>query len=531
MNNNCDKQYQDLLRNIIDNGVEKESGRENMPNTIGISHATIKMDLQEGFPLLTTKKMYYKGIIHELLWFLRGETNIKYLVDNKVNIWNGDAYRWYKERLWLLPGIENVTIEEFINRVKSEQTEEKFHYKYGDLGPVYGHNWRNYNGDIDFFHVGKKPQIDVSNHKTYGFGNKGVTKGVKKHFLFQTWINMIGRCYNYDDTSFSKYGGRGVYVSDDWLIFDKFKEDVKEIFNYDKKEKNPNGYQLDKDYLGGKYYSKETCVWMKSNENSELTNKHIIYTISNGKQTITTDNIEGTAKELNITPPNLNRVCNGIRKTVNGWSLVNKIDNTKGIDQIKEVIEGLQQNPYSRYQIIDGWNPSQRKNSALPPCHLLYQFIVRPLSIVERKRLFLIKHKESLGNASVQFGVDDMDSEGIPKFYLDLNMYQRSCDFMLGNPFNLASMSLLLSIIAKTCHMIPGIATWIGGDVHIYKDHIPMAKEQLTREPYDLCNLKIKKELNSLEDILSLTIDDFEIINYMSHPAIKCELFAGNKKR
>ena len=87
------KEYLNVLQKILDEGVEKESGRANMPNTIGISKADISMDLSQGFPLLTTKKMYWKGIVHELLWFLRGETNIKYLVDNNVNIWNGDAYR------------------------------------------------------------------------------------------------------------------------------------------------------------------------------------------------------------------------------------------------------------------------------------------------------------------------------------------------------------------------------------------------------------------------------------------------------
>ena len=82
------KQYLDILQTILDNGREKESGRANMPNTIGITGARIKMDLRKGFPLITTKKIYIKGVIIELLWFLKGDTNIKYLVDNNVNIWS-----------------------------------------------------------------------------------------------------------------------------------------------------------------------------------------------------------------------------------------------------------------------------------------------------------------------------------------------------------------------------------------------------------------------------------------------------------
>jgi thymidylate synthase len=530
------KQYLEVLQEILDNGREKESGRPNMPNTIGLSNATIKMNLQDGFPLLTTKKMFWKGIVHELLWFLRGETNIKYLVDNGVNIWNGDAYRWFKQRLWLLPNIDDITMDEFLKRVKEERVEEKFHYKYGDLGPVYGHSWRNFNGSINYYHVGKKPLIDVSNHKTFGFGNKGETKGVKKHPLFQTWCNMISRCYNYNDPNFHKYGGKGVYVSDDWLFFDKFKEDVKTLLNYDLKEKNPDDYQLDKDYLDEKYYSKETCVWLNKNKNSTLYSKNIIYMISNGHETITTDNIEGTAKKLNIEPTNLNRVCNGKRKTAGGWFLVNRINNNKGVDQIREIYEGLKNNPYGRYKILDGWNPLQRKNSALPPCHLLYQFIVRPMTLEERI---------SIGN-NIQQWVNECklndergvktdfellcDEYNIPKYFLDLNMYQRSCDMFLGVPFNLASMSLLLMIVAKTVGMLPGEAFWIGGDTHIYKDHIDVVKEQLEREPMKLPQMNINKELNSLKDIEKLTINDFELKNYKSHSKLKAELFTGYKK-
>lgn len=525
------KQYLDLIKHVLENGVEKESGRENMPNNIGISGYMIKMNLQDGFPLLTTKKMFWKGIVHELLWMIRGDTNIKYLVDNNVNIWNDDAYRYFQERLWLLPNIKDINMEEFLKRVKEERFEEKFHYKYGDLGPVYGHAWRNYNGSVNYFNVGKRPNINVLTHKTSSVGNKGKKRGVKQHPLFCTWSAMINRCYNYNDTGFSRYGGKGVYVSDDWLFFDKFKEDVKTLLNYDLKEKYPNEYQLDKDYLGGKYYSKETCLWLNINENCRLTTKNRIYTISNGDREITTTNIEGTAKEIKIEPANLNRVCNGIRKTAGGWFLVKKINNIKGDDQINDIITGLKNNPYSRYHILNGWNSSQRKISALPPCHLLYQFIVRPLSLEERNNI-ATKIADEKGEyfRPHEVGHNSFDEFEIPKFYLDLNMYQRSVDSGCGLPFNLASMSLLLMIIAKTCNMIPGVATWFGGDVHIYLPHIDKLKEQLEREPYNLPKMIIKKELNSLKDIENLTINDFELIGYDPHPKIELELFAGLKK-
>jgi len=341
------KQYLDLLQNILDNGVEKESGRENMPNTIGISHAVIQMDLQNGFPLLTTKKMYWKGIVHELLWFLRGQINIKYLVDNNVNIWNGDAYRWFKKLNKDAYGSESeMSIEQFLLEVKKGTTIDNLDMKYtfGDLGKVYGYNWRNI----------------------------------------------------------------------------------------------PN------------------------------------------------------------------------------------------FDQVLRVIEGLKNNPYSRYHIINSWDIRNLDECALMPCHLLYQFIVRPLSLGERISLMTIDDTIiTTSDFNLNKYLDDID---IPKFYLDLNMYQRSVDTFLGASFNLASMSLLLMIIAKISNMIAGIATWIGGDTHIYIPHIPMVREQIKRKPFPLSEMKINKKLNSLEDILKLNIDDFELIGYESHPSIKAELFTGLKK-
>jgi len=197
-------------------------------------------------------------------------------------------------------------------------------------------------------------------------------------------------------------------------------------------------------------------------------------------------------------------------------------------------MDGLKSNPYSRYHIIDGYNKADFKDMALPPCHLLYQFIVRPLNTIERTELAWDMGLESKYKEVQPKKANDWDTwfdqENVPKFYLDLNMYQRSCDFLLGVPYNLASMSLFLMLVTKVNNMISGVANWIGGDTHIYLPHIVKSKEQLKREPLQLPEIKINKELNSLEDILKLTIDDFELINYKSHPTIKFELFVGLKK-
>lgn len=379
------KQYLDLLKNIITNGVEKESGRENMPNTIGISHADIKMDLSDGFPLLTTKKMHYKGIIHELLWFIRGETNIKYLVDNNTNIWNGDAYRWYLKHREL--GIEAY------NRMNTYET-------------IDGKN--TLSGRLD---------LDVP-------------------YSMETFVEMI------------KNSDRSMTVAS----------------------------------LGNKYMLGDL-----------------------GK--------------------------------VYGYQWRNQ----NGVDQVKDVVDGLKSNPYSRYHIIDGWNKADFREMALPPCHLLYQFIVRPLTFKERRDLAreYAEANNKLPLAIYAFGdkgipsyMDVIDNTGwnIPKFYLDLNMYQRSCDTFLGVGFNIASMSILLKIMAKVSGMVAGVAYWTGGDTHVYVDHIHAINEQLSRTPTKLPELEILKDLKTLEDIESLTIDDFKLIDYVSLPAIKAELFTGLKK-
>ena len=136
------KQYLDFLRHILDKGVEKHD-RTNT-GTISTFGYQMRFDLNEGFPLLTTKRVHLKSIIHELLWFVKGDTNIKYLVDNDVRIWNEWPYEKFKKSA----EYNNETLEEFVLKIRED---DAFAYKYGDLGPVYGHEWRHFDGPNDIF--------------------------------------------------------------------------------------------------------------------------------------------------------------------------------------------------------------------------------------------------------------------------------------------------------------------------------------------------------------------------------------------
>jgi len=149
--NNIDKQYQQLLQDILDYGVEKKD--RTGTGTKSIFGYTIRHNMKEGFPLLTTKKMAWKTMVTELLWFLRGDTNIKYLVENGCHIWDGDAWVNYKRKV-LDKFIKDTTIsghaitnqQDFINKIK---TDDKFAREWGNLGPIYGKQWRNWDGKLN----------------------------------------------------------------------------------------------------------------------------------------------------------------------------------------------------------------------------------------------------------------------------------------------------------------------------------------------------------------------------------------------
>ena len=151
------------------------------------------------------------------------------------------------------------------------------------------------------------------------------------------------------------------------------------------------------------------------------------------------------------------------------------------VDQISQVVEQIRNNPDSRRHIVSAWNVGDVEQMALPPCHLLFQFYV------------------ANGKLSCQ-------------------LYQRSCDVFLGVPFNIASYALLTHMVAQQCDLEVGDFIWTGGDVHLYSNHLEQTKEQLTRKPFTLPQLKILRKPDSLFDY---KFEDFEIVGYQSHPHIK----------
>jgi thymidylate synthase len=369
--NNIDKSYQALLKDILENGVEKQD--RTGTGTISVFGRQIRHKMSQGFPLLTTKKMAWKSIVTELLWFLRGDTNIKFLLDYDCHIWDGDAYKNYKinfrDEPPYVPSKAIWTQEEFIKQIKTDET---FANKWGDLGPIYGKQWRQWQG----------------------------------------WMDMRG------------------------------------------------------------------------NEKGSL------------------------------------------------W-----------YDQILQLVHSLKTNPDSRRLMVSAWNVAELDQMVLPPCHYGFQVYTRELS--EDERLNLVPNKQviiddvnSFANFQNRTITDLLNDMSVPKRAISLMWNQRSVDTFLGLPFNIASYALLLEIIAKEVGMIPEDLIGNLGDVHLYKNHIEQAKEQISREPYGLPKIEIternwyqhqlvKERLGPKtfkDKILSYRPDCFELIDYQSHAKLRAPL-------
>jgi len=371
--NKLDLDYQNLLQDILDNGVKKETRNG---GTISVFGRQIRHKMSEGFPLLTTKKMAWKTMVTELLWFLRGDTNIKYLVDNNCHIWDGDCFANYiknnpnADEQMISDAGQMVNIKEwFIDKIK---TDDEFAKKWGDLGPVYGRQWRAWGGY----------------------------------------------------------------------------------------EKVPSGWN---------------------------------------------------------------------HGAVTNYKYVPKCD------QIRNLINDLKTNPDSRRLMVSAWNVGELDQMVLPPCHYGFQVYTRELTYNERCDLYIKKYGEF--DIHTFQGKDVvMDGFNIPKRAISLMWNQRSVDTFLGLPFNIASYGLLLEIIAKEVNMVPDELIGNLGDVHLYLNHIEQAKEQISRESFELPTLKFNRWFDNMTEhsseirlnfdslIESLTPSDFVIENYQSHPTIKAPL-------
>jgi thymidylate synthase len=348
--NNIEHDYLKLLHDILNNGVEKQD--RTGTGTISVFGRQIRHDMSLGFPLLTTKKMPFKTIVTELLWFLRGDTNIKFLVDNGCHIWDGDAFKNFMENSEGDPDL-TWNQEQFIEMIK---TDDEFAREWGELGPIYGRQWRNWNA-----------------------------------------------------------------------IFDG------------------------------------------------------------------------------------------------------------GVDQIKNLIQDLKTNPDSRRLMVNAWNVGELDQMVLPPCHFSFQVYTRELSLDERLDLMRKRTRDgTVDYDNRHHGF--LDFHNIPKRATSLMWNQRSVDTFLGLPFNIASYGLLLKIIAKEVNMVPDQLIGNLGDVHLYSNHIEQAKEQLTRQPFQLPELWCLDEYHYLTDeelvgpipfnekIKEFRPDFFTVHNYEAHPHIKAPL-------
>ncbi|EHV4349842.1 thymidylate synthase [Salmonella enterica] len=339
------KQYLEMMQNILDEGHVK--GDRTGTGTLSVFGRQMRFDLRKGFPLITTKKLHLRSIIHELLWFLSGDTNTKYLEDNGVTIWR----EWQDEN--------------------------------GNLGPLYGAQWRRW---------------------------KDVKLVPKKNAALLEKLQAAG---------YADYGD-----ADD------------------------------------------------------------------GSQTF-------DARVL-----------------------------LKEHDQIAKVVDQLRNDPDSRRIIVSAWNVGELDQMALAPCHAFFQFYTRELSTDERLDWFEKNLPDQFNDSrfSNEAVADDavfhveMDALEIPRRILSCQLYQRSADFFLGVPFNIASYALLVHMVAQQVNMVPGDFVWSGGDVHLYSNHLEQAKLQLTREPLPLAKLVIKRKPESIFDY---KFDDFEIQDYVSHDPIK----------
>lgn len=454
--------YNNALAYILANGTKRKD--RTGTGTIGVFAPPImRFDLRNGFPLLTTKKIHTRSVFEELIWFLSGSTNNRDLNDVDVHIWDEWSAPYTLEKETVLVAIKPNAYFSFSGKLTTE--------------------------DCNFSDEDSK--------------------------LAQTWLRIMDRCYNTSAHNYKYYGGAGKSVHPDWHDCKRFIQEVKNIPQWEYKQKDWNNFELDKDYYGSNYYSKDTCVWLHKTENvpynpvgikfpdgsiewftglseasefSGISKSSIHRFVTEGIPSILKGNNKKVKEwEFYCNPPDGYVVRKKLMSNQSGD--LGKIygrqwRNWNGIDQISNLIEGIKNDPYSRRHIVSAWNVADLPDMALAPCHCMFQVHI--------------------------------EGEN-----LNLNLYQRSADMFLGVPFNIASYALLTHMLAAQTGYKPGVFTHMMGDAHIYLNHLDQVNEQRLRPTY-LASPTIT--LDEVDSIFHYDLSHIHINGYSPLPAIKAEV-------
>lgn len=483
------KSYLEILKHVYENGVPKQPVRvrsdgtsEVVENgTIGVSNLFFSHNMSEGFPLLTTKKMPLKVIAVELEGFIKGITDKRWFQERGCHIWDD----WCNpQKLEKRKSIEysKTGKEPSREQVKEWQKDER------DLGPIYGYQLRSFNKTYQPIPHAKLEKVHnpVSVIGIGSLGDRRYNRTVPNwQKLRKSWQEMLRRCYIKEDRQYINYGQRGVFVDDDWLILSNYLRDIQKISGWNKKLENWDGYSLDKDVLGGRCYSKDTCLWISKYEQVRNSSQIHSYIASNENEKIFFNSMIDV-EAAGFCRSSVNRCCSGKYSFYNGFKW-GRIRNTKndynpGFDQLKSICDKLRNNPLDRRMVVSYWNPEQFSQFSLPPCHFTWGVVV----------------------------------------YGDtLNLYwvQRSVDTVLGLPFNIASYALLLLLLAEHAGLKPGNLSGSLVDVHIYNNQMDGVREQLSREPRALPSLHV-----DCPDIFEWDHTRLRLENYDPYPTIKFEV-------
>ena len=511
------RQYHDLLRHILATGTRKTD--RTGTGTVSVFGPQMRFNLAEGFPLVTTKKVHLKSIIHELLWFLRGDTNNYPLEAKGVKIWRewadpetGDLGNVYgaQWRRWEAPSDEVVAVA-----IRPKEASDTFAYatplleadaanvlgeyvtKQGEKFVVH-HKVRGGKNAVyllQFATTGSLVEASLPNIKAgevkdpYAANVCGVgcigKPGAHEPRLYNLWRNMLARCYDQAHPQYGFYGGKGTTVSTQWKCFECFQREITEVPYYNSWKLAHKQFELDKDYFAANQYAKSTTIFLDKDYNRQLGQFARAFSFG-GKLYVSP---KECAEQNGLDRRRISDILLGISAAAMRYASLQNAQPPSGfvyrkqrvIDQISQIIHQLRTQPDSRRMVVSAWNVADLPKMHLPACHALFQFYVAD------------------GKLSCQ-------------------LYQRSADVFLGVPFNIASYALLTLMVAQVTGLQPGEFIWTGGDTHLYANHLEQAELQLTREIRPLPTMRINP---AVTDIFGFRYEDFELVNYEPWPAIK----------